>query len=384
MIVIVVLDVTHKEGQDNLLYAYPRTENNRLLALRGIVGASAGAATSLFNEPMQLIEFSTNCFVAQVDLGHLLFALISEDEASHNVLNNAVKNCYQLLQSAFGPPGLKCIEWKKQYDLLDDLIQRWLNVFMNDKVNSALHHLFKESIPKSLPSCNLLVGIMELCGDEYLDCAKINPQHAGMVLFYKKQLIVSGFNPSSTFLLYQWMMVSMDIIGNNEAPVAIEKYETLLERIEIKFGQEIKAPLPPDHPRLNEQLRIVAHNKYHQTIVDNLSLSLSVDNINFMPIFTKTISRMQKRYDIYQTLHGIRTAPFIEHPKAPIADDPYILRVINPLDSNGQEVGSGQSSIFPTQYSIYRPESYFAQLLHKQATRVRLPNQVRIAVVFVP
>ncbi|RHY35274.1 hypothetical protein DYB32_000258 [Aphanomyces invadans] len=62
----VFLDVTHREGEDNLLYS-TNASNDAILRLRGMLAASAGACRTLFHECIAQASMTPDVHAAYVD-----------------------------------------------------------------------------------------------------------------------------------------------------------------------------------------------------------------------------------------------------------------------------------------------------------------------------
>ncbi|OQR83763.1 hypothetical protein ACHHYP_14303 [Achlya hypogyna] len=398
MLLAAVLDVVHKEGEDNLLYASKPAEatlSRALLSLRGVLAAAAGAAQTLFKENIQSCVFEPGVVAAYVDDGDVLFVLFEAASKARPQawLEVRAKNCYAFLQSAFGRPGPKCSDWRKQVNALDELLDRWCTIAADDD------DIFPGHTPTLLVPWPVLI---ELHGPRYLDLSE-TPRD--IVLFYEQKMVLSSLAPPVTFLMYQWkrylgagsscqvrtVEIPTDegdtrasrlltlysspswsfavLQGLDEAPDEfLQNMQTQMHDEFMDVMKKLTSPLlpPPHNPCC---LHVVAHNRAHGTVVGKRMSA--PDEVH--AVFTSTVQQMQQRLAASDAAHAVLTSPYIEHPEAPLADDSsWIMHVRVPQENDGEEIGGiHQAGTFPRRNSLYRPMPVLAQVPIKQACRVQ-------------
>ncbi|EQC33075.1 hypothetical protein SDRG_09594 [Saprolegnia diclina VS20] len=406
MLIAVVLDVVHKEGEDNLLYVSTKSGCDALLPLRGVVAAAAGAARTLFRERIQSCTFAPGVCAAYVDDGDLLFVLLQDgDDGSISWLQACAINCYEFLQSAFGPPGVKCCDWTKQSAAVDDVVTQWIAAVAHER-GMVWRTLFPHSTPaRRLPWSTL----MEIHGPQYLNVAELPScgRPIGVLLCYAQQVVLSTFGAATTRLLHQWALFYVRAgachvrhinVLDDAAHEVVGRILTLLchgawallvldpitdnppstefdaSATTHAFGHQLatEAPLivlPPPHA--NAYLHVLRWSKVHFRFHEQAPMKACalVD-----AAWTRCVESMRARYAVAEDAHRIATSPFMEHPEAPLADDTaWMLHVAVPSDDGEDVGGSGYDrGLFPPSSSLYRPSPVLSQRISTQARRLRV------------
>ncbi|KDO27405.1 hypothetical protein SPRG_06992 [Saprolegnia parasitica CBS 223.65] len=412
MLIAVVLDVEHKEGEDNLLYVSTKSDCHALLSLRGVVAAAAGAVRTLFRERIQSCTFAPGVGAAYIDDGDLLFVLLQDGgDGSTMWLQACASDCYEFLQSAFGPPGVKCCDWKTQSAAVDDVVAQWFAAVAHEP-SMVWRALFPMSTPARRPPWRIL---MEMHGPQYLNIAELpsRGRPIGVLLCYAQQVVLSTFGAATTRLLHQWALfygnagachvlhinlldeVAHEVIGRlltllRHGAWALLVLDSiaddppssdldLLPRLEAAFGHQLasEAPLvvlPPPHT--DAYLHVLRWSKVHHCFYEQAPTKpCALLDDERRAALTRCIEGMQARYAASEMAHRTCTSPFIEHPEAPIADDTtWMLHVAVPRSDDGEDMGGSgyDRGLFPPSNSLYRPSQVLSQRLSTQARQVRV------------
>ncbi|KAH9151844.1 hypothetical protein AeRB84_005665 [Aphanomyces euteiches] len=392
---LVVLDVMHREGEDNLVHATPQL-NEELLLLRGMFAAAAGACRTLFLECVEHAMLKMHLHAGYVDQGDLLFVLLCMDEKYHaNYLKSCAQRTVSVLNSVFGPPGIKLEKWDKTklnstckalFRCFDaGLITLAMNQLNLRKERSMVDSVISFLFPRGIPSKHIDIDTMIRLHGHF---SSPPPESClGRVLFWQSYVVHSELDAPQTYLLAQWQIV----FGNSEAPstsmLHVDSQPHDLVRISI--GHWSLYLLFPRHNGASASA-IDAATSASRELLENVQKSIDVDEnkhvyqaqwyhvVAFDRVgqavlhrcqgiatavhcrFVDEIERMRGDFDRSDALHRVvRSKVTVQPTKLPFPSEDPLLKI----DSS---VPTMDVALLSSRYSIFRPEATVCQSQTKQ------------------
>ncbi|KAG9402594.1 hypothetical protein AC1031_007204 [Aphanomyces cochlioides] len=380
----VVLDVMHREGEDNLVHATPQL-NEELLLLRGMFAAAAGACRTLFLECVEHAMLKMQVHAGYVDQGDLLFVLLCMKEKYHaNYLKACAQRTVSVLNSDFGPPGIKLEKWDKTK--LNSTCTALFRCFDAERsmVDSVISFLF----PRGIPSKHVDIDTMIRLHGPF---SSPPPESCvGHVLFWQSYVVHSELDAPQTYLLAQWQIV----FGNSEEPStsmpqAFHVDSQPHDLLRISIGPWSLYLLFPRHDGASASA-IDAAASASRELLENIQKSIDVDEnkhdyqtqwyhvVAFDRVaqavlhrcqgiatavhrrFVDEIERMRADFDRSDALHRVvRSKVTVQPTKLPFPSEDPLLKI----DS---AVPTMDVALLSSRYSIFRPEAMVCQSQTKQ------------------
>ncbi|KAF0690216.1 Aste57867_18407 [Aphanomyces stellatus] len=390
--VALVLDVTHQEGEDNLLYASKTNETNASLHhLRGMLAAAAGACRTVFLDCISSASLHPDVQAAYVDQGDLLFVLLHAPSSqlisipTREYLEQCAQRSFGLLLSACGPPGPKLVHWKS--DDLDLLCKPLFRLFDHELSEGVMSALFPRAIPALRLSLSSLFAFHGYLSEPLPNSC------CGRAFFHDGQLVHSELDSNQTYILFQWRA----FFGSPDSPEASlasraifvdrQPFELLFLRhdrwslcalytreasVDVASAQDLLVAIHR-HVTVDkasswttgaaDACHVVGFDLVDHSVLEHTAPSMA-DAAN-RRAFAQHVQGMRRRFlhaqDLYDRVH----ATVIEQPMRPLADE------------NDDSLAAPDMGVLPSRLSIFRPDPVVANAISHQVMRVRMDKAVR-------
>ncbi|ETV83710.1 hypothetical protein H257_04370 [Aphanomyces astaci] len=394
----VVLDVSHREGEDNLLYA-TKSHDESLLTLRGMLAASAGACRTLFHECIVHASLSPDVHAAYVDDSDVLLVLMHASPSATclvtaSLMEQFVQRSINIIRAVCGPRGPKLSNWPQPR--LDALFESLFRRFDLETTECMMHSLFPQSVPYNQMPLDRLTTLHGLLSVLPNTCV-------GRALFWRSELIHTELDGCQTSLVFEcltsqdrhdvpctttviylngnqfklviagssttsdpldgWSLCALFCVGGDDA--GTDGLTTHDVAATTALLETITMALPWPHPATasKDAVEAVAYDIVGRMVLSSSSVS---SQVSWRRVFFHHVGLMRAEFAHAQTMHDMVHAEVVDQPHH------FPLPPGDPLhDDDGGTGPHDDSSLLSSRWSRFRPPPILSHPLTQVMTRVQ-------------